>query len=49
MVHRVLKSVSSGVRLIIGRVIVQRWMLVRRSEETKSWSLRIWCVDLQQS
>ena len=29
MVHRVLKSVSSAVRIIIGRVIVQRWMLVR--------------------
>ena len=30
MVHRVLKSVSSAVRMIIGRVIVQRWMLARR-------------------
>ena len=30
MVHRVLKSVSSAVRMIIGRVIVQRWMLGRR-------------------
>ena len=30
MVHRVLKSVSSAVRMIIGRVIVQRWMLARQ-------------------
>ena len=30
MFHRVLKSVSSAVRMIIGRVIVQRWMLARR-------------------
>ena len=30
MVHRVLKFVSSAVRMIIGRVIVQRWMLARR-------------------
>ena len=30
MVHRVLKSVSSAVRMIIGRVIVQRRMLARR-------------------
>ena len=29
MVHRVLKSVSSAVRMITGRVIVQRWMLAR--------------------
>ena len=35
MIHRVRKSVSSVVRLIIGRVIVQKWMMVlpiRRSE-----------------
>ena len=51
MVHRVLKSVSSVVRMIIGRVIVQRWMMARRirRNETKPWSLRRWCVDLQQS
>ena len=30
MVHRVLKSVSSAVRMTIGRAIVQRWMLARR-------------------
>ena len=30
MVHRVLKSLSSVVRMIIGRVIVQRWMMARR-------------------
>ena len=30
MVHRFLKSVSSAVRMIIGCVIVQRWMLARR-------------------
>ena len=29
-VHRVLKSVSNAVRMIIERVIVQRWMLARR-------------------
>ena len=42
--HRVLESVSSVVGLITGRVIVQRRMMVLR----ESWSLRIWCVDLQQ-
>ena len=46
MVHQVLKSVSSVVRMIIGRVIVQRWMMFVESEETKPWSPRIWCVDL---
>ena len=30
MAHQVLKSVSSVVRMIIGRVIVQRWMMARR-------------------
>ena len=30
MVHRVLKSVSNVVGMIIGRVIVQRWMMARR-------------------
>ena len=35
MVRQVLKSASSVVRIIIGRVIVQRWMValrIRRSE-----------------
>ena len=49
IVHQALKSVSSVVRVIIGRVIVQRWMMALRVPKTKSWSLRIWCVDLQQS
>ena len=48
MVHRVHKSVSSVVRLISGRVVVQRWMMVLESELTKSWSLHVWCVDVQQ-
>ena len=30
MAHQVLKSVSSVVRMISGRVIVQRWMMARR-------------------
>ena len=30
ILHRVLKSVSSAVRMIIGHVIVHRWMLARR-------------------
>ena len=30
MAHQVLKSVSNVVRMIIGRVIVQRWMMARR-------------------
>ena len=30
MAHQVLKSVSSVVRMILGRVIVQRWMMARR-------------------
>ena len=29
-IHQALKSVSSVVRLIIGRVIVQRWMMALR-------------------
>ena len=30
MVHRVLKVLSSAVRMIVGRVVAQRWMLARR-------------------
>ena len=34
MVHRVRKSVSSVVRLIVGRVIVQKWMMVPRNRRS---------------
>ena len=35
MGHQVLKSVSSVVRMIVGRVIVQRWMMARRIRDEK--------------
>ena len=38
--HRLHKSISSMVRLIIGRMIVRRWMMVLQSEEADSWSQR---------
>ena len=50
MAHQVLKSVSSVVRMIIGRVIVQRWMMARRIPKKQNVAgPRMWCVDLQQS
>ena len=36
MIHRVRKSVSSVVRMIVGRVIVQRWMMVRPIRRSES-------------
>ena len=44
--HQVLKSVSSVVRMIIGRVIVQRWMMVRRIRRNETLEPTQWCVDL---
>ena len=50
MGRQVLKSVSSVVRMIIGRVIVQRWMMARRIPKKQNVAgPRMWCVDLQQS
>ena len=48
MVHRSLKSVSSVVQMIIGRVIVQRWMMVlrvRRNEILEPTHMGAWTCN----
>ena len=37
--HQVLKSVSSVVRMVIGRVIIQRWMMARRIRRNETLEL----------
>ena len=49
MANQFLKSVSSVVRMIIGRVIVQRWMMARQIRRNETLEPTHMVRGLQQS